>query len=218
MSDLTIRCQGHTWRVHKAVLSTQSDYFSCAIKNGFKVIRDACASWRHRTNTTGQETHENLVTLHEDDPNIVHLMLEFLYRGEYHATLLPGDVLSIPEIHVRVLELADKYLLPDLRKVAINHFENITTSDLPCDYGWHSEAYGKAIVYIYNNMTANVSEHLRRVILVSVVGERIKSIFGAENDEPGRYIRPALSQAPCFSTAVALFLGCLAVPTEAEHW
>ncbi|KAK5165456.1 uncharacterized protein LTR77_008985 [Saxophila tyrrhenica] len=59
-SDVTIRCGGREWPAHRIVLCNRSEYFKRALQSGFK------------------EGLESVIELHEDDPNAVELMLEWL--------------------------------------------------------------------------------------------------------------------------------------------
>ncbi|KAF2770711.1 hypothetical protein EJ03DRAFT_373569 [Teratosphaeria nubilosa] len=84
-SDLTIRCGSREWKVHKAVLCTQCEFFEAACNGRFK------------------EAGTNTIEMHEDDPQAIELMLLALYGYNYaekcaadtdtslkcHASLVP---------------------------------------------------------------------------------------------------------------------------------
>lgn len=64
-SDLTIKCQGKTWKCHQAIICPQSKPLAAALNGSFK------------------EATTREIDLEEEDPDIVKLMLDFLYRGDY---------------------------------------------------------------------------------------------------------------------------------------
>ncbi|KAF2138115.1 uncharacterized protein K452DRAFT_311888 [Aplosporella prunicola CBS 121167] len=101
-SDLRIHCKGSEWNVHKVVVCAQSDFFNRACVLDFK------------------EKKENLINLREDDPNIVHAMLEYLYKFEYHGHRQgPTDPGSVMSFHVDVYIIAEKYGLSHLKAYAL---------------------------------------------------------------------------------------------------
>ncbi|KAK5165474.1 uncharacterized protein LTR77_009003 [Saxophila tyrrhenica] len=100
LSHFTVRCGTREWAAHKLVLCVQSEYFDCAIHGDFK------------------ESRENLIELHEDDPEIVSYMMQWLYANYYRISGRPRTSSLYPDIHVRVYELADKYLLHELKDLA----------------------------------------------------------------------------------------------------
>ncbi|KAK6819220.1 hypothetical protein RU639_008141 [Aspergillus parasiticus] len=64
-SDMEILCQGVTFKVHKAIVCTQSSYFHSAICDGFK------------------ESTEKAINLQDDTPETVERILSFLYLRNY---------------------------------------------------------------------------------------------------------------------------------------
>ncbi|KAF2470994.1 uncharacterized protein BDR25DRAFT_28881 [Lindgomyces ingoldianus] len=63
-SDFTINCKDKTWRVHKAIVCPRSGYFARAVN-------------------FGREAKDRMIDLLEDETEIVGLMLEYLYIGDY---------------------------------------------------------------------------------------------------------------------------------------
>ncbi|EAT89577.1 hypothetical protein HBH56_016670 [Parastagonospora nodorum] len=74
-SDFTITCQGREWKVHKAIVCSQSDTIEAASR-------------------FGKEAEEAKIDLTEDDPEIVEYMLRFMYERNYR---LPSD--DVPGPH-----------------------------------------------------------------------------------------------------------------------
>ncbi|KAL4959527.1 BTB/POZ domain-containing protein [Aspergillus stella-maris] len=65
-SDTKITCQGETFNVHRSILCTQSTFFEAAMNGNFK------------------ESTTQTVNLPKEDPNILKLVLSFLYYNEYN--------------------------------------------------------------------------------------------------------------------------------------
>ncbi|KAL2150556.1 hypothetical protein VTH82DRAFT_7119 [Thermothelomyces myriococcoides] len=65
-SDMTVLCGGRTFKVHRAIVCTQSPFFDKAITGGFA------------------ESTTNVVELPDDDPYIFERFLQFLYTGNYN--------------------------------------------------------------------------------------------------------------------------------------
>ncbi|KAF2112087.1 hypothetical protein BDV96DRAFT_168387 [Lophiotrema nucula] len=63
-SDFTITCENRSWKVHKAIICPRSGYFERAVK-------------------FGREAEDKGIDLVEDEAQIVEMMLEYLYSGDY---------------------------------------------------------------------------------------------------------------------------------------
>src|SRR5690606_4839200 len=73
-SDFTIAAGPYTFRVHRAVICSQSGYFETLCESEFK------------------EAQERKVELKEDDPEAVRCVIEFLYTRDYRVHgLMGGD-------------------------------------------------------------------------------------------------------------------------------
>ncbi|KAF2134922.1 hypothetical protein P153DRAFT_329795 [Dothidotthia symphoricarpi CBS 119687] len=72
-SDLTVTCGDDSYKVHRVIVCERADFFARAIKFG------------------GQKEAENrTIDLPEDDPDVIKLLIQYLYEGEYEP-LLPTD-------------------------------------------------------------------------------------------------------------------------------
>ncbi|KAJ8061745.1 hypothetical protein OCU04_009542 [Sclerotinia nivalis] len=89
-SDLTIKCQGKEFKVHRAIVCPQSKPLAAAIDHGFKEA------------TTG------VINFEEDDPEIVEYMIKFLYVGTYKA-LARMNKLTVPEMSQDATSVAEAY-------------------------------------------------------------------------------------------------------------
>jgi hypothetical protein len=101
-SDLTVKCEGRTWKVHKVVVCPQVRFFTKACDGRFKEAKD------------------NTITLNEDHPDAVDAMLKYLYTHKYDQDAGENGTLLLLDIHVRVI--ADKYDIPTLVKLATTNF------------------------------------------------------------------------------------------------
>ncbi|KAJ5757724.1 BTB/POZ protein [Penicillium nucicola] len=64
-SDMKILCQGTTFKVHQAIVCTQSSYFYSAMCDGFK------------------ESTEKAINIQDDNPETIERVLSFLYLRDY---------------------------------------------------------------------------------------------------------------------------------------
>ncbi|CRG88890.1 hypothetical protein PISL3812_05925 [Talaromyces islandicus] len=66
-SDLTIQCDGHTFKAHKAVVCSQSPFFNAA------------------------ESHQGKINLQDEDANTVRRFLSYLYTQDYDQGTNTGE-------------------------------------------------------------------------------------------------------------------------------
>ncbi|KAE9984457.1 hypothetical protein EG328_008756 [Venturia inaequalis] len=125
-SDMTITCRdGKIFKVHQAVISSQSKFFYNACTKDFKEKKDAN------------------IDLSEQDPEAVEALLEYLYKCDY--TRLTKDNASALVLHVHVYQLADMYDIAELKDVAARLFKETAEKD------WELPAFLLAIQEIYLN-------------------------------------------------------------------
>ncbi|KAL9113915.1 MAG: hypothetical protein Q9227_002049 [Pyrenula ochraceoflavens] len=72
-ADVSVRCGGYTWKLHRLVLCQKSDYFGKMLDGHFR------------------EAQEQLVTLEDEIPSIAARALIFLYTADY-PTDITGDM------------------------------------------------------------------------------------------------------------------------------
>ncbi|PQE23789.1 NFX1-type zinc finger-containing 1 protein [Rutstroemia sp. NJR-2017a BBW] len=88
-SDLVIKCEDRKFNVHRAIVCTQSRPIAAAIDHGFKL-----SSYNDDKYTDSEkEASTGEMHLEEDDPEIVELMINFLYNGNY---VLPSTLTAKP--------------------------------------------------------------------------------------------------------------------------
>ncbi|OBT80496.1 hypothetical protein VF21_00742 [Pseudogymnoascus sp. 05NY08] len=130
-SDMRITCQGRPWNVHRAVICTASPVFAAMVDGKFK------------------EAQSGVIDLPADEPEIVEMMLRFLYQGKYNdgrptAPIARGNAsaslddrggLKFPPggklreeamvVNVKVYVMADKYNIPILKQYARAKYKEI---------------------------------------------------------------------------------------------
>lgn len=114
-SDFVVRCDGKSFRVHKFMLATKSDYFRAAIDGGFK------------------ESAENQITMMDVRPAAMAVVILYLYWGAtslsqfyphlnstFHDQFTPLEINYIQSFagHLDIYLLADRLMLPGLRSLA----------------------------------------------------------------------------------------------------
>ncbi|KAK3621433.1 hypothetical protein LTR22_025186, partial [Elasticomyces elasticus] len=89
-SDLKVRLGDRTWDVHKVAVCMRSSFF---------------------------EATENVVTLHEDQPEVIDQMIEYMYKNDYEDDESDTD----PRVfNVRMVAVAEKYFVDNLAQLAID--------------------------------------------------------------------------------------------------
>ncbi|KAF2094455.1 hypothetical protein NA57DRAFT_60499 [Rhizodiscina lignyota] len=96
-SDLTIRCGEKTFKVHKMILCTQSEFFVNACERGFK------------------ESKTNEIDLSDNDVILIEAFLRFMYKGTYEVPQPEGYKVSEICFHLAMIIIGDKYLLQTLK-------------------------------------------------------------------------------------------------------
>ncbi|PLB47857.1 hypothetical protein P170DRAFT_465392 [Aspergillus steynii IBT 23096] len=104
-SDLTIHTKDQEFKVHRLVICGQSEYFSRLYQG----------DW--------METTENAVHLEEDDPRAIEAMIHFMYGFEYDSSGSQHGRISPMLFNIRVYQIADKYVVPQLKQLAKEKFE-----------------------------------------------------------------------------------------------
>ncbi|KAK8234701.1 hypothetical protein HDK77DRAFT_494118 [Phyllosticta capitalensis] len=105
-TDLTIRCQGREFFVHKIILGAQSQY-----------LRKACDP-----NSPFQEAKTGIIDLVDEDPDLVRVMLDFCYSNDLDYSLdcqlfckHDGFCYRNAMCHARLYAMGDKYQLIRLK-------------------------------------------------------------------------------------------------------
>ncbi|KAL9099732.1 MAG: hypothetical protein Q9163_004810 [Psora crenata] len=94
-SDFAVQCGDRTWKLHRLVLRNGSSYFY-----------EACKDQRFK------EATESRIELKDSEPNVVGMLLQFLYTFDYHPEVSGKGPL---QTHAWVYAAADKYEVPTSR-------------------------------------------------------------------------------------------------------
>lgn len=92
-ADLTIDCRGEEFRVHKLIVCNESDFIAACCNNDFKVsshILPSVVPASPDAHKAPQERRNEKIELPEDEPEIVRLMIDYLYTGVYKVRAAPG--------------------------------------------------------------------------------------------------------------------------------
>ncbi|TIA10734.1 hypothetical protein D6C81_08190 [Aureobasidium pullulans] len=103
LSDIIIKFGDKQVFAHKIILANSSPWFEKALLGGF-----SC-----------QDAKKKVVELHDDViSGAMMAMLKHLYGMTYHEQEYPGSGRDLPEFHLDVFILGDKYDVPSLRLAA----------------------------------------------------------------------------------------------------
>ncbi|KAL8375997.1 hypothetical protein RB595_007213 [Gaeumannomyces hyphopodioides] len=151
-SDLTLSCGGKDYKLHKSIVCPRSHFFAAACRGHFK---EAC---------------EGKISLPEDDPQIVDLMVHYFYHLDYHASIESHgtqhdrDLVDDEKIlgwelptHAKVYAMAEKYGVVGLKAVARRKFE----AAVNC--AWHQSHFIKAAREAYGS-TVETDRPLRDAV------------------------------------------------------
>ncbi|KAK3112447.1 hypothetical protein LTR53_011284 [Teratosphaeriaceae sp. CCFEE 6253] len=120
-SDLTIVCGDDTYKVHKAIVCTQSPVLRAACKAG--TLKEGAE------NTIALFPLSTLVSdddLDRDDPAAVRRMIHFLSHGDYDVAPWREYTCGDDNAgHARVFAVAVKYGLEGLRALAAAHYADV---------------------------------------------------------------------------------------------
>ena len=151
-SDLTITTQTRSFKVHKAIICTQSKVLAAMSDAGFK------------------ETSTAILVLEHDHPAAVECMVAFLYTGDYDDEAA-ADIDTSLMLHALVYSLADKYDIQGLKRLAEFNFEDEADDGMCKDF--------PAIVATVFETTHSNDEGLRRVVC-RICADHIDEVLASE--------------------------------------
>lgn len=200
-ADLTIKIKDSAkeFRVHRAVVCKQSKFFEAACRGDFAVSVHRLTSTLVSLETDmKQEAANRFIELEDDDPEIVEIMIKYLYTHRYEndedyditwppkpidskniissleangtlmATTLDDHKDPIPNC-LRVFAMADKFLIPSLKDLARARFTHWA------EQHWWANRFLLTVRHIFESETGNYKE-LRPVVL-DVIVQNAENLF-----------------------------------------
>ncbi|KAI7481106.1 hypothetical protein KC351_g6581 [Hortaea werneckii] len=168
-ADLTVECFPREWKVHKAILSSHSDFFKAACQPGrFKEGTDNVITLRSQAEIPGLPT----VALNEcDDPEAIHVLIYHLYHPNMDYTTLAGDAGIELVLHAWVFAAAEKYDLRSLKLQAVHHARSLL--DKAPDDEHVQQQVAQAIEVVYTGTAETVTE-LRQCMTAALLRDQGK--------------------------------------------
>ncbi|KAJ5966162.1 BTB/POZ protein [Penicillium waksmanii] len=152
LADATIKlADDSTIPIHKTILVSQCPFFRGLWLGG---------SWK--------ESGDKIIYLKEDDPNAMMAMIKFLYRREYFPAKDARD--SPLEFLACVYEVADKYLVHQLKKDCLTHIKSI----LKETRNWNADEFLRVIPFVYQS-TPQTDRGLRD-LMVHAASDHIEDL------------------------------------------
>ena len=164
-SDLTITTTARSFKLHKAIVCTQSKVLAAMSDSGFK------------------ESSTSTLVLEDDDPATVERMVNFFYTGTYDdgnpttsmfEALDPGVAGTILMANTLVYALAEKYDIGRLKEFACAKFRNVHVYD-----AWKSKDFAKVVLEIFES-TPERDLGLRGVVS-NICASHIDDILASES-------------------------------------
>ncbi|KAK4544759.1 hypothetical protein LTR36_004008 [Oleoguttula mirabilis] len=155
-ADAIVTCKGKTWKVHRLVLCSHSEFFRKAWGGEFK------------------EAKERAIELPDDEPRTVEAMLSYLYKRDYDAQSGGSgeeDIASIV-LDARVFIIADKYFILKLKDLAAIKLQERAKAE------WKSPAFANAISEVYTASPAE--DRTLHDIVIETVKEHAVELFQDE--------------------------------------
>ncbi|KAF5601980.1 ARM repeat protein [Fusarium subglutinans] len=150
LSDAVIKCGGQDFAVHSLVLFCHSKYFKKQLDGPWK------------------ESSERVIEIMDFDPAVVKAMTVFFYSFDYES---PTDS-SAMTFHAKVYQIADKYDIEALKKLAATKYRT------SIDAGWEMDSFPDAIELAYT--TTPPGDRRLRDIAVEVTIERIGTLMSQD--------------------------------------
>lgn len=193
-------CGEHCYNVHRLVVSVQSGYFKRLCEGGFK------------------EATERKVTLHEDPPYAVKLMVDWFYNFDYidvpnsAETTDSGVEKWALEVHSTMFTLADKYDIPNLKAYALARAQRVSTRC--CADKWlarRSQNMLAGTLHAFQNAPPT-DDRLCKALLAGWVANDKRLLRHTDKEA----LESAMAETPNFASALVAELGGFALKTKGE--
>ncbi|EOD43334.1 hypothetical protein EJ08DRAFT_722180 [Neofusicoccum parvum] len=159
-SDMQVQDRiGRTYRLHKSVVCSKSEFFANCFKHGFK------------------EAKANTIELTGDHPAIVKAALEYMYTGFYYGRECNENFVDRMHFHINVYGIGEKYQIDGLKDRALQCFDSLVVLDKDC---WKplEENFGNIVAAVYEKTCD--SDNLLRPCIISLACGRIEGALVQE--------------------------------------
>ncbi|KAH8767336.1 hypothetical protein F5883DRAFT_670715 [Diaporthe sp. PMI_573] len=112
LADATVVCGDRTWNVHKVILASRCRWFKAAFYGNMA------------------EAVSSKVVLQEQDPDVVNIMLRFIYTKDTEMKELKRGK-GLPSLFIRTFRLADFFQIDELKEVATEELQSYFAFDVP---------------------------------------------------------------------------------------
>ncbi|KAK6407664.1 hypothetical protein LTR81_017782, partial [Elasticomyces elasticus] len=144
-----------------------------------------------------KEASENVVTLHEDQPEVIDQMIEYIYKNDYKDNESDTD----PKVfNVRMVAVAEKYFVDNLAQLAIDKLVDRLNEVAGSD-GW-----AEAIEVAYAT-TTDSDLKLRDNLFRFVIG-RVDDLLDPDQSEHSKFQAMA-ARTPRFTLELAIRLASI---------
>lgn len=229
-TDIKIICKGREFPAIKFVLCVQSDVFAKMFAGDFKVsirILGRLEGQEDSNLRILQESRDGVAELKDEDPETIEKLLDFCHTLGYKLAPESKDSLGPITRHMRIYIAGDKYMIPELRDMAI---KNIRAA---CLAGWRKPVFAEAIEEAYLQTDYPIFHDIVLAVAVAAYDayvanrEEYKAFWEATLEVPG-FARDMLLKLPgsrstfanrryiCPTCSEALNL-CLAPDATYEH-
>ncbi|KAI8664495.1 BTB domain-containing protein [Fusarium keratoplasticum] len=148
LSDLSVTCDGQTFKVHRLILCAHSKYFSKQLNGPWK------------------ESSEQVINIQDFDVGVVEAMLHFMYNFDY--TNVNGTSSMVFE--AQIYQIADKYDIDSLKEHATKRF------GAALDIGWPMDDFPLAITVAYT--TSPLEDRGLRDLIIETSSQHIDDLLG----------------------------------------
>jgi speckle-type POZ protein len=188
----------HEFKIHKLILATSSNFFAKAFNGDWKVSQPCPISpASDATNLENKESEDGVVDLSDNDPAAIEAMLEFMYTYDYEQ---PIDNTRPAVFHARMYKLADRYDVPELRKLARKKFKQSLRALCRDKKDEDYTSFLLAVAEVYENAPPN--DKCLRKIVGKIASQHTETLM--DDDK----FQELMDSVPGFSADIARSLIC----------